>query len=424
MKKTKFILVTLTALAVSMVFASSATASGLGVSNKTLVNKLKEKGLLTKEEAHDILKKDKKHFLKIGGRLQVQYEGIPDNGTATKENTSKLFVRRARLSFRAQVTENAFFALQTEFGKQSVTLKDAYVGIKIPAIGTTLKIGNNYVPFSREALNSSKYLHFVERTETSGFAPFRQMGITAVGSLFAHKLKIAGGVYNGSVEDKFAKNDGVSQATPFTYKHLYKIDTAGFKNSSAGQPANFMYAARVDFSPFGKFKLTQGDFGGDQALQIGVNFYTQNYGSIFASNNSGLDGSTAYGADFGYRGFGFSIEGEYINRNLRFDDTAIAGLKGRDVRQVAASIQGGYMFLNALEAAVRFEQIDYDDNDILKGKHEKEDQQKSTTFGLNYYLKKHHLKLQGDYVVNQYEMPTGVKAPEEDRIELKVAYYF
>jgi hypothetical protein len=185
-----------------------------------------------------------------------------------------------------------------------------------------------------------------------------------------------------------------------------------------------MYSARVDFSPFGKFKLTQGDFGGKQALQIGVNFYTQDYGSIFAAKNSGLDGSTAFGADFGYRGYGLSIEGEYINRNLRFDNNAIAGLAGRDVRQVAASIQGGYMFLKKFEVAARFENIDYDDQNILKGKHKNEDQQKSTTFGLNYYLKKHHLKLQGDYVINQYEMPTGIAEPEENRIELKVAYYF
>jgi len=422
MKKTKFIRVTLTALAVTMMLVSSATASGLGVSNKTLVEKLKEKGLLTKEEAHDILKKDKKHFLKIGGRLQIQYKGFPDNGTATKENTNEFFIRRARLTFHAQITENAFFKIQPEFGKGKVTLKDAYIGLRIPVTGIQLRIGNNYVPFSREALNSSKYLHFVERNETSEFAPFRQMGITAVSNLLDHKLKISGGVYNGAVASKF-QSKGLSNATPYTYKHLYSIDGSGF-SQSAGQPASFMYAARVAFSPFGKFKLTQGDFGGKQAFQIGANFYTQNYGTIFAGNNSGLEGSTAYGADFGYRGYGLSVEGEYINRNLKFNNTAIAGIAGRDVRQVAASIQGGYMFLKKFEVAARFENIDYDDKNILKGKHKGEDLQKATTFGLNYYLDKHHLKLQANYVINTYEMPTGVTAPEENRVELKAAYYF
>ena len=77
---------------------------------------------------------------------------------------------------KGQVTPWGFFKLQTEFGKQKFTLKDAYIGFT-PAFlpGFELDIGNQYAQFSREALNSSKYLHFVERTTTSQFAPFRQL---------------------------------------------------------------------------------------------------------------------------------------------------------------------------------------------------------------------------------------------------------
>ncbi len=108
--------------------------------------------------------------LTIGGRLQTQYQYINSD-----PYTNQLILRRARLSFQSELNKWASIKVQVEAGKQKFTLKDAYLSLSPK--GFSIFIGQKHVPFSREALNSSKYLQMIERSRTSEFAPFRQMGV-------------------------------------------------------------------------------------------------------------------------------------------------------------------------------------------------------------------------------------------------------
>jgi len=412
---TKKILAILAFALVMPVF--SANASGILVGDESLIKLLEKKGVINKDEAKDLKKHDKSKFLKIGGRLQTQFKYV-NNGTATKNKTTEFFVRRARLTFEGQVTPWGFMKLQTEFGKGSVTLKDAYAGITPEFLpGFELDVGNQYVQFSREAMNSSKYLHFVERTETSQFAPFRQMGVNVKQKLLDHKLVVYGGLFNGSL------NPGKVGAAGLAKGQIYHIDLAGFKRS-AGQPSSLMYTGRVEFSPFGKFKKTQGDFGGDPQMQVGINYYAQSLGSVFAINNFGFIDSKGMGADAAFRGYGLSIEAEWIRRDLTFDGTnATVGVGGRTVKQNAFSIQGGYMVAPKIELAVRYEQLDFDDKNVYVGT-KGEDKVRALTLGANYYLKKHHMKIQANYVNKTFTMPVGKKQPKDDQFLVTTNYYF
>jgi len=409
---------TLGMLALAFALPMSANASGIVVGDESLIKLLEEKGVLTKTEAKDLKKHDKSKFLKIGGRLQTQYKHI-NNGSATKTNTDEFLVRRARLTFKGQVTPWGFFKMQPEFGKGAVTLKDAYIGITPHSLlpGFELDIGNQYVQFSREALNSSKYLHFVERTTTSQFAPFRQMGVNLTQKLFDKKLVISGGLFNGSL------NTGKVGAAGLAKNQIYHIDLSGF-GGSAGQPSSQMLAGRIEFSPFGNFKKTQGDFSGDPQMQVAVNYYGQSLGAIFAAANNGFIDSKAIGADAAFRGYGLSIEGEWIRRTLTFDATnPTVGVAGRAVDQNAYSIQGGYMIVPQFELAARYEQLDFDNNNVYTGT-KGEDKVREFTVGANYYIKKHHMKIQANYVKKTFTMPTGVVPPKDDQFLITTNYYF
>jgi hypothetical protein len=408
---------TLGILALAFTLPISANASGIVVGDESLIKLLEKKGVINKDEAKDLKKHDKSKFLKVGGRLQTQFKYI-NNGTATKNQTTEFLVRRARLTFKAQVNPWGFMKLQTEFGKGSVTLKDAYVGITPEFLpGFELDVGNQYVQFSREALNSSKYLHFVERTATSQFAPFRQMGVNVFQKLLDNKIVITGGLFNGSLNPDKVGAAGLSK------NQIYHIDLAGFKGS-AGQPNSIMYAGRLEFSPFGKFKKTQGDFGGDSQMQVGINYYAQALGSNFAFANFGFTDSKGMGADAAFRGYDLSIEAEWIRRSLTFDATnPTVGVAGRDVKQNAFSIQGGYMVMPRIELAVRYEQLDFDDNNVYVGT-KGEDRVRELTVGINYYIKKHHMKIQANYVKKTFTMPTGTALPEDDQFLVTTNYYF
>jgi len=394
-----------------------ANASGIVVGDESLIKLLEKKGVINKAEAKDLKKHDKSKFLKIGGRLQTQFKYV-NNNTATKNKTTEFLVRRARFTIKGQVTPWGFLKIQPEFGKGKVTLKDAYVGITPESIsGFELDVGNQYVQFSREAMNSSKYLHFVERTVTSQFAPFRQMGVNVTQKLLGKKLVIFGGLFNGSL------NPGKVGAAGLGKNQIYHIDLAGFKGS-AGQPNSPLYSARIEYSPFGKFKKTQGDFGGNPQMQVAFNYYGHSLGSNFSRANNGLVDTKAIGADAAFRGYGLSIEAEWILRSLTFDAAnPTAGVAGRRVKQNAFSIQGGYMVMPQLELAVRYEQLDFDDKNIYVGT-KGEDKVRELTFGVNYYIKKHHMKIQANYVSKSFTMPVGTVKPQDDQFLVTTNYYF
>jgi len=153
--------------------------------------------------------------LTIGGRLQTQYQYIDSD-----PYTSRLLVRRARLSFQSQLTDWAFIKVQFEAGKQKFTLKDAYLSLSPK--GFSIFIGQKHVPFSREALNSSKYLQMIERSRTSEFAPFRQMGVGIHGFALDKKLEYSAGLYNGAVNSSSVSN---LENNRLGKVKLYHIDT-------------------------------------------------------------------------------------------------------------------------------------------------------------------------------------------------------
>ena len=94
--------------------------------------------------------KDGDKYIKLGGRIQMQYHMTdPDGG----DKTDDLFFRRLRPYIEGSLYKNWKGKIQWDMGKaegeNEIAVKDAYMQYKTES-GTKITVGNKLFPFSRE----------------------------------------------------------------------------------------------------------------------------------------------------------------------------------------------------------------------------------------------------------------------------------
>lgn len=344
--------------------------------------------------------------LEIGGRLQPQYRMVDgDSSSGSDDSGDDFFLRRMRFYIEGTVTEDIYGIWQVDFGDTSEDpeVKDAFIQYSgLPA--GSIQVGNMNVPYSRELLTSSKRQQFVERTVVGdhnfGVAD-RQIGVlyqVAPNDLF----EISAGVFNAGLESDLDKVDFESRVTE--------------------DPDYFgkMFAARLDFTPLGSFKMAQGAFGEQTKFGIGLNaFHWDNDDDAgfddFQADSSPegeYDTVTGLGIDAAFRSGYFSADAavQYTDAEIT-DETrdALAGLGSADgigfvngdgdVQFTTYMIKGGYMLVpSKLEFVAGFSALDLDDGyRDSTGNVISDDMDKRYSAGLNYFFNKHNAKIQLTY---------------------------
>src|SRR4030067_2059524 len=190
--------------------------------------------------------KDGDKFVEVGGRIQLQYHlSDPDGSTST----GGMVFRRLRPYIEGSIHKDWLGKFEWDMGEASgdneIAIKDdfmAYKGIE----GITIKLGNAYAPFSREALTSSKKQQLVERTFVGDHdygSPERNLGVHADGKLMDKQVTWAVSASSASVDPDSKKLD---------------FDTPVNRDSDFNE--GWMLSGRVDFHPFGYLDMSQGDF--------------------------------------------------------------------------------------------------------------------------------------------------------------------
>ena len=111
--------------------------------------------------------------------------------------------RRARLFAEGTIYDRFLFKAEYEFasGGGTVGLTDVYVGLtKIPLLGTA-RVGHFREAYSLEALTSSKYLTFMERSLMNAFDPARNTGIGIQNTEFEERMMWRIGAFRGDTND-------------------------------------------------------------------------------------------------------------------------------------------------------------------------------------------------------------------------------
>ncbi len=350
-------------------------------------------------------------YLKMGGRIQMQYhKAAPDNGTSTDE----LFLRRFRPYIEGSIHKDWKGKFQFDFGKASgdneVAVKDAYMEYK-GFDGVKVLLGNVKTAFSREFLTSSKKQQLVERTFVGDHnygSPDRSLGLHLKGS-------------NG---------ENLTWGATFAQANIdpdaKKLDFDTPVNDSADWNQGFVYAARADFHPFGILKMSQGDFKTDTKATIGlaafrwsddgdVNTYTAG-GVSTSATKADVDSVTGFEISGAFRAAGASIDAQY---NKFSADTVDNNFTGGIYRNGSTdlenwAVEGGFMVVpSKFELVAGYQSQDADNYGT---------EWTRTSFGANWYIHKHDIKLQTTLRKNSDK--DGVKGNDEDEVFVQAQYVF
>lgn len=352
-------------------------------------------------------------YVKIGGRIQLQYHREdPDNGSATDE----VIFRRLRPYIEGSLHPDWKGKFQWDMGKadgeNELAIKDAYMQYK-GFENMKLTIGNANFPFSREFLTSSKYQQLVERTFVGDHdfgTPDRNVGLHLTGHNSAETLTWGLSGAAASIDPDANKLD---------------FDTPINKNDDFNE--GWIFGGRVDFHPFGELKFSQGDFKGDTKATVGIaafhwsndddnNTYTDAAGLSTSASRADIDTVTGFEVSGAFRAAGFSVDAQYNSFSVdTVDNTFTGGLFRNGSTDLDNwSIEGGYMLVpNQLELVAGYESQDADNY---------ADSWDRTSVGANWFLHGHDIKVQLTYRMN--ENVNGVRDNDEDEIFLQGQYVF
>jgi hypothetical protein len=357
--------------------------------------------------AGGITYKDGDKYLKVGGRIQLQYhQSKPDGG----ETTDDLFFRRLRPYIEGSLHKDWKAKIQFDLGKaegeNEVAIKDAYFQYK-GWKGMKLNIGNANFPFSREFLTSSKYQQLVERTFVGDHnygTPDRNTGLHLVGKTGNKKISWGASTTVATIDPDNDKLD---------------FDTPVNRNDDFNE--GFMAGGRVDWHPFGYLKFSQGDFKRETKATIGVAAFTWSNDDDVNSYTPGctgkcdVDSVTGIEISGAFRAAGFSIDAQY---NSFDSETVEAGItdgiyvNGKTTLTNAA-IEGGYMFGDTIELVAGYQTQDADGYATSWNR---------TSVGANWFINKHDTKVQLTYRMG--ESLDGVENNDEDEVFLQTQFVF
>ena len=345
-------------------------------------------------------------YLKVGGRIQLQYHQVkPDQGDSFDE----IFFRRLRPYIEGSTHKDWKAKIQWDMGKaegeNEIAIKDAYFQYK-GISNTKLTIGNANFPFSREFLTSSKYQQLVERTFVGDHnygTPDRNVGVHLTGHSESDKLTWGASASFASVDPDNSKLD---------------FDTPVNRNEDFND--GIMVGGRVDFHPMGKLKFKQGDFSGKTKATIGVAAFSwsndgDNNTYVAGDSKADVDSVTGVEVSGAFRSSGFSVDAQYNS----FDaDTVLAGItdgiyKNGTTTLTNASIEGGYMIDNTVELVAGYQTQDADGYATAWNR---------TSVGANWFINKHDTKVQLTYRMG--ENLNGKENVDEDELFLQTQFVF
>ena len=353
--------------------------------------------------------KDGDKYLKVGGRIQLQYHKVnPDGG----EDSDELFFRRFRPYIEGSIHPDWEGKFQWDMGKSELAVKDAYMqysGID----GMKVTVGNANFPFSRELLTSSKKQQLVERTFVGDHnygTPDRNAGIHLTGhAIEGKKLTWGASLTSANIDPD---DDKLDFDTPVN---------AGYDFNEG-----WMVGGRVDFHPFGQLKMEQGDFKRDLKATIGVGAYSWSNdddnntrttaGVADDPSHPDVDSVTGIEVSGAFRAAGFSVDAEYNVFNAETIDPAVTSgiYKNGETDLKNYAVEAGYMVIpSKLELVAGYESQDADNY---------ADAWTRSSVGANWFIKKQDIKVQLTYRMG--ENLKGKTGNDEDELFLQTQYVF
>ena len=320
--------------------------------------------------------------LQFGGRIQSDWAMVDlneplENAIGGEGHGTEL--RRARLFFSGTVYDRVLFKANYEFansGDGTTKLKDAYIGLKDLGPVGTLLIGHQKEPLSLEAMTSSKYITFMERSLTEVFAPGRNTGFAAFNNHLDKRVYWHAGAFKDSNDSAFGfEDDGKWNLTgrlvgvPLYEDEGEKVVHLGFAYSHqfrAGSDFILQYRRRPEshLAPYlantGSTTIPTNDvnlINPEFAIVWGPASFQAEYTRSWVQGDDGMRDTTFWGA---YAQLSYFLTGERRNYLIG------AGRYGRVKPHANFNpLQGDW---GAFQLAARFSYLDLNDEFARGGK--------------------------------------------------------
>jgi len=339
-------------------------------------------------------------YLKVGGRIQIQYHQTDVSGGAT---TDDAFFRRLRPYIEGSLHKNWKAKFQWDMGGASgsneLAVKDAYFQYK-GYKNMKVTVGNALIPFSREQLTSSKKQALVERTFVGDHnygTPERALGLHLTGQ--NGQLKWGFSLASSSIDPSSSKID---------------FDTPVNKNADFNE--GWIVAGRAEYHLIGNVTLSQGNFNHKTGLSVAIAGFSWNNDDDNNGSANSIDSVTGLELSMAYRVSGLSLDLQYN----QFDADAVnasltSGIYVNGSTKLKNwSVEAAYMFVpNKMEVVLG---LSGQDTDGYAAKW------KRTSVGINYYVKNQNIKYQLSY--RQNENVNGVSGSDSDEIFLQAQFVF
>jgi len=262
--------------------------------------------------------------LAIQGRVQTRftYEAI-EGFNNSADDKSYFTIQRARLSLKGHAFhKNYTYKFQADFGKGKVALKDFVVDFGFIPKKLHLSLGQFKKPFSRQQLNSSSKLEFVDRAITD--KTFKDWIGRDVGLMLHNK-------FNKSPEFEWAFG-------------LFN----GAGSNKVPERLNPAIVARVGYNHGAIKGYSEGDLeGGDLRFAVGAATVVQ------IDSDKSHDGSAAVEVDYALKAHGFASTGS-VFALIQQAENAVSKTVEAKLQKLGAHIQLSYMVNAKWQPALRY----------------------------------------------------------------------
>ena len=348
-------------------------------------------------------------YVKLGGRIQVQYRlESPDGG----DDKDSIFLRRFRPYIEGSLHKDWKGKIQWEMGKakddNELAVKSAYMQYKGFSSGK-ITFGNVKMAFSRENLTSSKRQQLVERTfvgdHNYGVAEY-MVGLRFDGYAAEKKVTytLSAGGMNIDPDDK-------------------KLDFDTPVNTAKDWNEGWVFGGRIDYHPFGYLPFSQGDFEREQKLTVGLGAFSwsndddnNTYTKTPKAGKADVDSANGVELSAAYRNAGFSADAQYNLINASTVDGTYSGgiFEDGETSITQMSLKGGYMVIpSRLELVAGVQSMDADGYSKTWTRN---------SVGINWFLHKHDIKVQFTY--RQGKNLNGKDGDDQNDLFLQTQYVF
>jgi len=228
--------------------------------------------------------------MKFGGRIMYD---MAVWGDSAMENAGTEF-RRVRVFNSGELYGNVKYKLQLDFAGGEISFKDVWMELGELPFSGKLRVGHFKEPLRLEALTSSKYIAFMERSLTASLSPERNTG-AMYHTTFGNRLSVQSGVFRKG--DSFGNDKEATNNINITSRITYLAMNEGERLLHIGASNSIRK---------------------NSSKTYGISTRAENHlgTKLIDANFENIDESNLLGGEFAYVNGSLSLQGEYLQTTL------------------------------------------------------------------------------------------------------------